>query len=92
MAKPTVHRCNGRLDYLQFFTGGVFLGAGVLHMLPEAVREWYHAVSHGTVNLPPFVNPFLLFCLGYITVYAVEGQSQPDSGDAKLHKLSLIHI
>ena len=59
-------------------------------MLPEAVREWYHAVSHGTVNLPPFVNPFLLFCLGYITVYAVEGQSQPDSGDAKLHKHSVL--
>ena len=27
------------IDVLTFFTGGVFLGAGMLHMLPEAAEQ-----------------------------------------------------
>ena len=77
------------LEHLQYFTGGVFLGAGMLHMLPEAVREFAESVAKGTVQLPPHIDPYLLFCLGYMTVYAVEGQSQPDTGGA-LHKHSIL--
>lgn len=74
------------LEWLQFFTGGVFLGAGVLHMLPEAVEEWL-TVSMGT-DMPKFVTPYLLFCAGYITIYAVEGQGHTDT--SALHKHSIL--
>ena len=40
------------IDVLTFFTGGVFLGAGMLHMLPEAARQ---AREAGITS--PLLNP-----------------------------------
>ena len=58
------------IELLTFLTGGVFLGAGMVHMLPEAVEEV------AILDLPPLVSPFVMFCLGYLLVYAIE-QTQP---------------
>ena len=54
------------IDVLIYFTGGVFLGAGMVHMLPEAVQE----VSG--LGLPQLCDPFVMFCLGYLVIFAVE--------------------
>ena len=47
------------IDVLTFFTGGVFLGAGMLHMLPEAAEQ---AEEAGITS--PLLNPFTCFCVG----------------------------
>jgi zinc transporter ZupT len=52
------------LAHFGFFTGGVFMGAGMLHMLPEAVVEaeerWQYPV------------PFVLACLGFFLIWSVD--------------------
>jgi hypothetical protein len=48
------------IEALSFFTGGIFLGAGMLHMLPEAVRE------ADRVQITGLWNPFSLFAVGYL--------------------------
>ena len=55
------------IDVLTFFTGGVFLGAGMLHMLPEAAEQ---AEEAGVTS--PLLNPFTCFCVGYLIVYVIE--------------------
>ena len=55
------------IDVLTFFTGGVFLGAGMLHMIPEAARQ---AEKAGITS--PLLNPFTCFCVGYLLVYVIE--------------------
>ena len=45
------------IDVLTFFTGGVFLGAGMLHMLPEAAEQ---AEKVGITS--PLLNPFTMVC------------------------------
>jgi len=57
------------IDVLTYFTGGVFLGAGMLHMLPDAVED---AKQAGGIADAALMNPFITFCLGYILVYAIE--------------------
>ena len=55
------------IDVLTYFTGGVFLGAGMLHMLPEAAEQ---AQEVGITS--PLLNPFTMFCVGYLLVYVIE--------------------
>ena len=59
------------IDVLTFFTGGVFLGAGMLHMLPEAAEQ---AEEAGVTS--PLLNPFTCFCVGYLIVYAIEQHTE----------------
>ena len=66
------------LECLQFFTGGVFLGAGVVHMLPEAVEESQRLHPQG----PLFWNPYVMFCLGYLVVWSLEAHGHPDTSGA----------
>ena len=48
------------IDVLTYFTGGVFLGAGMLHMLPDAVED---AKQAGGIADAALMNPFITFCL-----------------------------
>lgn len=57
------------IDVLTYFTGGVFLGAGMIHMLPEAAEE---AREAGGIADGVLFNPFITFCLGFILVYSIE--------------------
>lgn len=57
------------VEVLTYFTGGVFLGAGMLHMLPDAVED---AKQAGGIADAKLMNPFITFCLGYILVYCIE--------------------
>ena len=66
------------IDMLIYCTGGVFLGAGMVHMLPEAVQE----VSG--LGLPQLCDPFVMFCLGYLVIFAGE-QTQPGRPFVKEH-------
>ena len=59
------------IDVLTFFTGGVFLGAGMLHMLPEAAEQ---AEEAGVTS--PLLNPFTCFCVGYLIVYVIEQHTE----------------
>ncbi len=54
------------LSYFSFFTGGVFLGAGLLHLLPDSVE--LNPYAHFTDF--PFV--YLLCASGFVTVWSVE--------------------
>ena len=63
---------NGRwdavvIDHLTYLTGGVFLGAGMVHMLPEAAAE-AQLVGYDS----PLLNPFTTFCAGFLLVFAIE--------------------
>jgi zinc transporter 1/2/3 len=51
------------LSYFSFFTGGVFLGAGLLHMLPDAQEA---------LEGEKFPWVFLASCCGFITVWSVD--------------------
>ena len=73
MVKSTVHRCNGRLDYLQFFTGGVFLHECCTCFLKRCTSGTKLCRRHGESASDCQSIPAL--CLGYITVYAVEGRA-----------------
>ena len=57
------------IDVLTYFTGGVFLGAGMIHMLPEAAEEAEEAGATW-----PLMNPYITFCIGYLLVYVIEQQ------------------
>ncbi len=54
---------------LFFFTGGVFLGAGMLHMLPDAEQE------AKLVGLDSFPWVYFMACLGFLFVWAVESSN-----------------
>jgi zinc transporter 1/2/3 len=52
------------LAHFGFFTGGVFMGAGLLHMLPDAITE-----AAGRWQYPV---PFVLACLGFFLIWSLD--------------------
>jgi predicted permease len=48
------------LAHFSFFTGGVFLGAGMIHMLPDAAAQ---------VGTEKFPYVYLLACVGFVAVF-----------------------
>ena len=52
------------LSHSSFFTGGVFLGAGLLHMLPDA--------SHDLSSHYSFPVVFLMASLGFLLIYSLD--------------------
>lgn len=52
------------LSHFGFFTGGVFMGAGMLHMLPDAV-----ILAQGKWEYP---MPYFLACLGFFLIWSVD--------------------
>ena len=71
-------------------TAGVFLGAGMIHMLPDALADAPHFESR-LVNA--FATPLVLFCVGFFVVWYIErievgGAQVPTLGEAAAqHKL-----
>uniref|UniRef100_A0A7S4F992 Zinc/iron permease n=1 Tax=Chrysotila carterae TaxID=13221 RepID=A0A7S4F992_CHRCT len=68
---------NGQvIDAMGFFTGGVFLGAGMMHMLPDAV-EMFEGLKVEPVLLHALCSPYAAFAYGWLLVWAIES-NQPD--------------
>jgi zinc transporter ZupT len=67
------------VEVFAYFTAGVFLGVGMIHMLPEAAAA---PPCSSSPILAALINPFALFCVGYILVWAIEN-SHPASKSAK---------
>jgi zinc transporter ZupT len=74
------------LNYFAFFTGGIFLGAGLLHMLPDSA-ELYESVQGllpGVVPSSMNINTYILdtpggfpavnamACAGFILIFIIE--------------------
>jgi zinc transporter 1/2/3 len=57
------------LAHFTFFTGGVFLGAGLLHMLPDAVETYALAMTGSDATYPV---PYLCACFGFLLVWGVD--------------------
>ena len=59
------------LSMLNCFSGGLFLGMALTHMMPESeviYREW--AVKEGIER--PFPLPYVMFFMGYLLILAVD--------------------
>jgi zinc transporter ZupT len=75
------------IEVATYITGGVFLGAGMLHMLPEAEEE----ARSLDMPLPSLVNPYTAFALGYLVVYTVEVLVQEEHAHS-LPKTSILAV
>jgi len=64
------------LGYFAFFTGGIFLGAGLLHMLPTSVAQY--AIYDPASTASGYPTVYLAASLGFVLVWAI-GDSNPDS-------------
>lgn len=55
------------------FAGGVFLGAGLLHMLPHAIETFNHlAHEQAGGHVHPYPWPFLLAAAGFLLILFIE--------------------
>ena len=79
---PTLVANANILDIVNAFTGGVFLSAGILHILPESVERKFLQLVHqpssmcaewerskSAINYP---IPFVFVLLGYFTILLLE--------------------
>lgn len=68
----------GLLSRGNAFAAGVFLGAGWMHMLPEAARDWRDLTGHAEWA-------FGLAALGFLIMLAAEHVLLPESAHALVH-------
>lgn len=59
------HRRDAFLAFFSFFTGGVFLGAGMCHMLPDAAEQ-LKGVANG------FPVAYLICAIGFLGIWSVD--------------------
>jgi zinc transporter ZupT len=56
------------LGHFSYLTGGIFLGAGMLHMLPDSV-EAYNTVAGPGHHFP---TVYLLACIGFLCIWLID--------------------
>lgn len=79
-AEPSIHVCiqsvplcvqNMVTDLSRFFTAGVFLGVGLIHMLPEAADN-LQKLGIGRVGDKNFPIAYLICALGVVIIWFLE--------------------
>ena len=65
------------LGHFSYFSAGVFLGAGMLHMMPDAVDDYntYLTLSHSKATYP---TAYLVAALGFVLVWSIGDNSDSD--------------
>ena len=59
------------LSLLNCYSGGLFLGIALIHMLPEGVEIWGGwAIEKGIER--PFPLPYVMYFLGYLLILAID--------------------
>lgn len=72
------------VEMFSYFTAGVFLGVGMIHMLPEAATAPPCCTSP---ILAALISPFSLFCVGYILVWAIESSHPASRSKVPKHNI-----
>lgn len=67
LGKDNPERAERVLAYFSFVTGGVFLGAGLLHMMPDAIKDQQKADL-----FQDFPVALLTACMGFISIWGME--------------------
>ena len=59
------------LSLLNCFSGGIFLGMSLIHIMPEAAEEYGEWAEENGIE-KPFPLPFVMIFLGYLLILAVD--------------------
>lgn len=78
------------VEALTCVTGGIFLGAGMLHMLPEAAHEGKAAERASHDAFP--VDAYTAFTFGFMLVYAFEMMASAACAGAAVPKTEVVAV